>query len=920
MKESTKALDFDRSSLTRDGSDAVLANFHFVEDLYLRWREDPSSVEGDWAAFFKGFDFALGTGPGVSAEQAHAQAQADSLISNYRNLGHRIAQLDPLGNNPTSCPDLELERFGFTENDLDLVFDSGTLAGYGRLTLRRLLEVLRATYCGTVGVEYRHIQDTLIRRWLEKEMEPHRNDPEYSRERKMEILKKLIDAEIFETFIQSRYPGQKRFSLEGAESMIPGLDALIELAPELGVNTIMMGMAHRGRLNVLCNLLDKPYALIFGEFEDIALPSSVGGDGDVKYHRGYYSTRVTRNGKEIALLLATNPSHLEAVDPVVEGQVRAKQRRLGDTTERTRVLPVLIHGDAAFAGQGLVAETLNLSQLAGYRTGGTVHFIVNNQIGFTTQPHDARSTLYPTDVAKMVEAPIFHVNGDDPEAVVHVVELALRFRQEFHRDVVVDMICYRRHGHNEGDEPAFTQPVLYKKIKDRPSVRQLYTNHLVDSGAVSKKQGEKIANGFKARLQKAFESVKEDPPRNDPPPHDELWRDLHNPYSHEPCRTGVEHELLERTQLALSTIPENFRLNPKVARKLPETLEAVRQRKTLDWAACELLAFGTLLAEGTPVRLSGQDSARGTFSHRHSVWTDMETQEPHKPLNHIGSGQARFCVYNSMLSEAAVLGFDYGYSLGEPMMLVVWEAQFGDFANGAQVIIDQFIVSSQSKWNRASGLVMLLPHGYEGQGPEHSNAYLERYLAACAEENIQVCNLTTPAQYFHVLRRQVRRNFRRPLIIMTPKSLLRHPRVVSPVEDLLSGSFQEILPDSQPPERTRRVILCSGKVYYDLVETREAEKIDDVAIVRVEQFYPLHKDALVAAVRRHGDFQDLVWTQEEPQNRGGWPFMFPHLLELFPERKPGYVGRRASASPATGSARIHRSEQETLVRKALGLE
>ncbi len=923
MKDSKNVVPFDRAERSRGTLGALLGNPTYVEELYQQWRENPASVLPDWDTFFAGFDFAASTGLTVSAEEAHAQAQVASLISAYRNQGHLIADLDPLGDQLQSLPGLELPEFGFSESDLDRVFDVGSLVSETpRITLRELLDILRATYCNTVGVEYRHIQDRSIRHWLETQMEPLRNSPRFSRDEKMHILKRLIDAEIFETFIQSRYPGQKRFSLEGGESVIPALDALMELAPELGIESLILGMAHRGRLNVLANILDKPYALIFTEFEDTN-PLVVGGDGDVKYHRGYYCERITRSGRKLAISLASNPSHLEAVDPVVEGRVRAKQRRLGDTEERGRVLPLLIHGDAAFAGQGLVAETLNLSQLEGYRTGGTVHFIINNQIGFTTAPEEGRSTRYPTDVAKMIEAPIFHVNGDDPQAVVHVTRLALRFRQRYKKDVVVDMICYRRHGHNEGDEPAYTQPHLYRKIKDRPSVRRLYTRNLVDTGALSPKQGEKIANGFKARLQKAFEAAKQEPPEDTVRPFDRYWEGLGNPYSHDPVQTGTSHDILLEVARALTTLPEGFQLNPKVARKLPDHLKAIQDKGEVDWPLAELLSLGSLLAEGSPVRLSGQDSARGTFSQRHAKWRDMVIDDPqrgsHVPLNHIKAGQARFCLYNSMLSEAAVLGFDYGYSLGEPYMLVMWEAQFGDFANGAQVIIDQFIVSSQAKWNRTSGLVMLLPHGYEGQGPEHSNAYLERYLAACADDNIQVCNLTTPAQYFHVLRRQLRRNFRRPLIIMTPKSLLRHPRCVSPVRELMEGRFHEFLDDPWAPSRPKRLLLCSGKVYYDLLEKRESEQVDGVAIVRVEQFHPFHRGAFQQVVQRYGGAAQICWVQEEPQNRGGWTFMFPILLDLFPREKLNYVGRRASASPATGSLKIHRREQEELVCSALGL-
>jgi 2-oxoglutarate dehydrogenase E1 component len=680
-----------------------------------------------------------------------------------------------------------------------------------------------------------------------------------------------------------------------------------------------MGMAHRGRLNVLANILNKPYSMIFHEFEDNIRPDPYGGDGDVKYHRGFSSDYVTSSGATVHISLTANPSHLEAVDPVVEGRTRAKQRRRGDTEKRTKVLPLLIHGDAAFAGQGLVAETFNLSQLKGYETGGTVHIVVNNQIGFTTLPGESRSSRYPTDVAKLVEAPILHVNGDDPEAVVHVIDLALRFRQEFGRDVVVDLVCYRKHGHNEGDEPAFTQPLMYQKIQNRPSTRALYQGALEASHDITLAESEELTNSLQGRLLEAFQSVKEtcELP-DDHHAFDGLWKDYDHPHCFDCTETGAARDELLTVARALTTVPDGFNLNRKVARKLPAQLEIVDNGGNVDWALGELLAFGTSLIEGTPVRLSGQDSMRGTFSQRHAAWFDTKTQEIYIALNNIQPDQARFCVYNSMLSEAAVLGFDYGYSLVEPNMLVIWEAQFGDFANGAQVIIDQFITAALDKWQRVSGLVMLLPHGYEGQGPEHSNAYLERYLAACAEDNIQVCNLTTPAQYFHALRRQVSAVFRRPLIIMAPKSLLRHKEAVSPLADLIDGRFQEFLEDPLNPDGPRRLVLCSGKVYYDLAAARRENGIDDVAIVRVEQFYPFHTALLERIVAPYrNSLVDVVWAQEETQNRGGWMYMLPRLMTLFPEQPVKYVGRQPSASPATGSASVHKQQQTDLVKRAL---
>ncbi len=758
------------------------------------------------------------------------------------------------------------------------------------------------------------------RRWLQKEMEPTRNRPDFSREKKHRILGQLIDAELFESFTHGRYQGQKRFSLEGAESLIPALHQFIETAAETGGEEVVMGMAHRGRLNVLANILHKPYSMIFHEFEDNVRPDPYGGDGDVKYHRGFSSDYQTTSGKAVHISLTSNPSHLEAVDPVVEGRTRAKQRRHNDTERRTKVLPILIHGDAAFAGQGLVAETFNLSQLKGYETGGTVHIVVNNQIGFTTLPGESRSSRYPTDIAKLVEAPIFHVNGDDPEAVVHVVDMAVRYRQEFHRDVVVDIVCYRKHGHNEGDEPAFTQPLMYQKIQNRPTTRAVYQAELEGQHDITLAESEALTNSLQGRLLEAFQSAKETCDiQDDRHAFDGIWRGYNHPHCFDCTETGVPHKELLAVASALTTVPEGFSLNRKVARRLPAHREIVENMGEVDWALAELLAFGTLLYEGTPVRLSGQDSMRGTFSHRHAAWFDNKTQEIYIALNNIKPEQARFCVYNSMLSEAAVLGFDYGYSLVEPNMLVIWEAQFGDFANGAQVIIDQFITAALDKWQRVSGLVMLLPHGYEGQGPEHSNAYLERYLAACAEDNIQVCNLTTPAQFFHALRRQIEANFRRPLIVMAPKSLLRHKQAVSPLSELIDGRFQEFLDDPLTPEKPKRIVLCSGKVYYDLEAARLEQGIKDVAIVRVEQFYPFNTEFFERVVTPYRGAEDVVWVQEETKNRGGWTYMMPRLMELFPDKTIRYVGREPSASPATGSPGVHRKEQAALVLEALTL-
>jgi len=902
------------------------ANLNMIEDLYQRWLNDPSSVEASWRFFFEGYD--LGRAPHGPAETstsvdpnaARAQAAVTRLIDAYREYGHYLADLDPLKLNPRRRTHelLEPSAFGLTESDLDHVFYN-RLSDGGFSSLRELIAILRATYCRTIGVEFMHIRDGAIRKWLLERMEPVRNRPAFDIKKKRRVVYKLNEGELFETFLHKNYVGQKRFSLEGGEMLIPLLDAVIERAGSQGVKEIVMGMPHRGRLNVLVNILNKPYGMVFHEFEGNHLPETVGGDGDVKYHLGFSADHLTADKQMVHLTLTANPSHLEAVDPVVEGRMRAKQRRFLDRDRRLGV-PVLIHGDAAFAGQGLVAETLNLSQLPGYRTGGTIHIVVNNQIGFTTAPSDSRSTGYCTDVAKMIEVPIFHVNGEDPQAVVHIAELAFDFRQTFGKDVVIDMVCYRRHGHNEGDEPAFTQPLMYEKIRNRISIRELYTEQLVMAGELSSQEAETIAETFADKLEHILEEVRHGQvePRSPNRVFAGAWAGLVPDFSFVPVETGVSYETLRAITEKGAAVPNGFTVNPKLAKLLSGRVKTVETKGVLDWASAETLAIGSLLWEETPVRLSGQDSRRGTFSQRHAVLFDMRTGERFTPLDHLKEGQAEFCIYDSLLSEAAVLGFDYGYSLDEPHMLIMWEAQFGDFANGAQVIIDQFIASAESKWGRASGLVMLLPHGYEGQGPEHSSARLERFLQLCAEENIQVTVPTTPAQYFHVLRRQVRRQFRKPLIVMTPKSLLRHKLAVSPVDHLTVGHFHDVLDDPAAPDRVRRVLLCSGKVSYDLIAKRaEVGNQREVAVIRIEQLYPWPADSLKAIRERYRSAREWVWVQEESQNMGAWTFVAPRLKELM-GLEVQYVGRDASASPATGSKLVHDREQAEIVEAAMG--
>ncbi len=918
------------------------ANADLIEAAYRTWLENPESVDPTWRAFFQGF--ALGSnggspfganGAGAIAEHAAAagvnildslkQAQVHRLINAHRAHGHLQADLDPLSDPPPPHPKLDIAHFGLTEADLNESFDIGHFKSGGQMKLGDLVATLRRTYCGHIGVEYLHIQDGDAREWLQQHMEATDNQPQFTKPQKVQILRRVHKAELFEKFLHTKYVGQKRFSLEGSETFIAALDTVVEHCPEVGVEEIVMGMAHRGRLNVLTSIMRKSFDQLFEQFSENYLPDAVAGDGDVKYHLGYEAVLTTKSGKKVEMRLAANPSHLEIVNPVVEGKVRARQRVRGDV-ERRRVLPLLAHGDAAFAGQGVVAETLNFSQLPGYRTGGTLHIVINNQIGFTTLPSDARSTRYCTDVAKMIEAPIFHVNGDDPEAVCMVAQLALDFREKFRRDVVVDMYCYRKHGHNESDEPAFTQPTLYRKIAAHPQVSTLYTDKLVAEGSLTPAEGDAIKAEYTAALEANLEKAKAHEAekaarraKTDPlTPFKGSTAVFQPSYNHSPVPTGVAPEFLAKAVQGLTHVPTNFKLNPKIKRFLETRAQAHQQGGPVDWAFGEALAFGTLLLEGTPVRLSGQDSERGTFSQRHAVLYDVDTRESYVPLNNLEERQARFCVYNSLLSEAAVLGFDYGYSLDYPEMLCLWEAQFGDFANGAQVVIDQFIASGESKWQRTSGIVLLLPHGYEGQGPEHSSARLERFLQLCAENNLQVVNLTTPANLFHCLRRQTKRDFHKPLIVMSPKSLLRHPAAVSKIDEFTSGSFQEIIDDPLAPEKPVRLILCSGKVYYDLADHRARNQIADTALVRVEQLYPLHRNRLSQLADAYGHGARLIWCQEEPQNMGAWSFIAPQLEEIF-GRKPAYAGRDAASSPAVGALALHKIELTALLHDAFSL-
>ena len=911
-------------------------NSLFLEENYEQWRINPKSVDANWQAFFEGFELGSQLEPDLASKNNSngkvsktklndptpalpvvdpmQQGRLSHLLFAYRMLGHYIANLDPLGFNKRELPELELHNFKFTDADLDREFNAGTAGGGGQKTLREILQILQDTYCRTVGAQYMHVQKFEIRRWLRDRMESTRNRPKFSDEKKRRILKNLIDAEHFEKFLHTSYVGQKRFSLEGGETLIPVLDAIIEGAPKRGIFKIAMGMAHRGRLNVLANIIGKDYKFLFDEFSDNYVQQDALGDGDVKYHLGYENTRTTSDGNKVSINLAPNPSHLEAVSPVVQGKARAFQRILNDSSERKKVLPVVIHGDAAFIGQGIVAETFNMSQLAGYRTGGTVHIIINNQIGFTTLPHDARSTLYCTSTAKMLDVPIFHVNGNDPIAAVHCIEMALDFRQRFSRDVVVDIVCYRKHGHNEGDEPSFTQPRLYAAIADQPLISDLLLKSLKNENVVSQEDAETFRNAFQIALECARNESRSETHKLKP----SIKSSLSSPELLEHIDTKVNLNRLREVGLPLTSEPPNFNLNPKIKRLIKQRREMVEGKRPIDWGLAEALAFGTLLTENIPIRLTGQDVRRGTFSHRHAVYYEVGTRERYIPLQKLAAKQGNFRIFNTPLTEAAVLGFEFGYSLDYPNMLLLWEAQFGDFANGAQVIIDQFITSSESKWNETSNIVLLLPHGYEGQGPEHSSGRLERFLQSCAEDNIQVGNLTTPSNLFHALRRQVLRPINKPLILMTPKSLLRDPRCTSSLEEITNGGFNEIIPDTKSNSGAKRIIFCTGKIYFDLEEYRENNNIDNTAIIRIEQHYPLHSSKLIEAVKNHPDADRFVWCQEESENMGAWFFMESRLRRLL-NHEIIYAGREASASPATGSRAIHQLEQTKLIKEAFTL-
>ncbi len=891
-------------------NDLLLGQDDFYDDIYeslklpfkpLRWQTDyqPGIFEST-----------------ANTEEIVKQAKVLQLINLFRVRGHLIADLDPLGSKTQYHAELDPASYNLTIWDLDRHFITGGFGNLNRATLREILNILEKTYCDKIGVEYMHIQSPSEKAWLQNKMEPVKNTPNFDNQTKINILKKLIAAESFEHFIHSKFVGHKRFSLEGSETLIPVLDFILSEAAEDNIKEVVLGMAHRGRLNVLTNVIGKSYESIFVEFEDIRDPDSIGGSGDVKYHLGATGNYKTLSGNNISVSVAANPSHLEWVNPVVEGMVRAKQTRMDDNKSHVKVMSLLIHGDAAFAGQGIVAETLNLSQLSGYRTGGTIHIIVNNQIGFTTTPEEARSSQYATDVAKMIQAPIFHVNGDDPEASLWVAKLACEYRQIFKKDVVIDLFGYRRHGHNEGDEPGFTQPILYAKIKEHPSVRQIYQNKLINEQVTSETEIKKFTDGLNKTMNASIEKIRKESKKFEgdlilavPKKEIEIINSEKN--------TSITEEVLNTIVNGITKIPQDFNGHPKLSKFLENRKKIIDGSGMADWAFAESLAFGSLLLEGTPVRLSGQDSVRGTFSQRHLAFTDIKSGMEYFPLNHLREHQAQLEALDSFLSEAAVLGFEFGYSVVDPLSLVIWEAQFGDFANGAQIIIDNFIVASYEKWQIPNNLVMLLPHGFEGQGPEHSSARLERFLILSAENNMQVCNVTTPAQYFHLLRRQIKSGMKMPLVIMTPKSLLRAPEAKSAKDEFLNGKFEEVIDDdvNQNSNKIDHLILTSGKVYYDLFKFRNENEITNTAIIRLEQFYPYPSKKIRKILESYPNVKKVKWVQEEPKNMGAWNFLFHRLRNDIPEKcELDYSGRPESASPAAGSYKVSMQQQNKLVK------
>ena len=912
---------------------ATRDNAEYIDQLWNQYQQDPNSVSMEWRKFFEGVEFAsqgTGEGKGLAGGAATGSGISEKeldvyhLITAYRNYGHFEADLDPLTNTPTPSDQLALSRFKLTEADLDQTFQISGIIGKPGSTLRQIIAHMRACYCGKLTVQ---VAEALpeIRNWFIREFEQHKETFKLSADQRKEILQSLTRTESLEKFINTRYVGSKRFSIEGGDALMPMMEWLATYGPTKGIQEIMIGMAHRGRVNILANFMGKGTEYIFADFNgptETAIPID-DFDGDVKYHLGYQSDKQGPHGP-MRVNLAFNPSHLEAVNPVVLGMVRAAQRRRGDMKERKAVVPVLIHGDAAFAAQGIVLETFQMSQVKGYTIGGTIHLAIDNQVGFTTSPENARSSHYCSDASKVLHTPVLHVNGDDAESCVRAMDIAMRFRQEWKRDIVVNIICYRRYGHNEGDEPAFTQPLMYDLIRKHPTLREIYSKKLQSEGVVDAQFADNAMTARMDSLQKIFESTKATPPKIEPFKFEGFWKGLRKGKAEDfekAWDTTCDLEALRKIGTAIGQVPEGFTPHPKLIKLLETRKEMAAGKVPLDWGMAELLSYGSLLNEGTSVRLTGQDCVRGTFTHRHSGLYDVKTGEPYMALDHINGDKVEFCVYDSILSEYGVMGFEYGNAICDPTFLTLWEAQFGDFGNGAQIIIDQFLMSGESKWQQMNGLVLLLPHGYEGQGPEHSSARLERFLQMSAQNNAQIANLTTPAQIFHVLRRQIKRPFRKPLIIMSPKSLLRHPRAVSSMEELAKGSFQEVIPDTllKDPKKVETVALCSGKIYYELLEEREKLKSERTALVRVEQLYPTPAKQIAAVMKSYPNLKNVIWVQEEPKNMGAYQFIYFKLSEIF--MKEGltrlalhYVGRGERSSPATGSIYRHKVEQAEIVK------
>lgn len=911
---------------------SVISNAHptYINTMYEQYLKDPQSVEATWRAFFQGFEFSQnGNGSATTSEHAPANTKEFkvlSLIKAYRNRGHLLSTTNPIRERRDRHPNLNIEDFGLEAGDLDTVFLAGKECGLENATLKEIIQHLKTVYCGSIGFEYHHIQDRNKRRWIREKIESHHPDRAFdlSMEKKRRILEKLNGAQVFEQFLHTKYIGQKRFSLEGGETTIAALDGIINKAAEDKVEEIIIGMAHRGRLNILANIMGKTYEQIFNEFEGTAVPDLSFGDGDVKYHLGFSSQVQTPSKKTVHLKLTPNPSHLEAVNTVVQGFARAKADILYES-DYDRILPILIHGDAAIAGQGIAYETVQMSQLKGYYTGGTLHFVINNQIGFTTDFDDARSSTYCTGVANVVQAPVFHVNGDDPEAVLFAAELAVEYRQAFNNDVFIDMVCYRKHGHNEGDDPKFTQPGMYKIINEHPTPREVYIKKLLDRDDINKALADEMQQAFWNHLQERLNNVKQSTLEYEYQEPEQAWRKLKKTKDPKDFRsspeTGIEKERIDHIIKHLMTVPKSIQALSKVNRLLKGKQKLLDNNK-LDWAMGELMAYGSILMEGKDVRMSGQDVKRGTFSHRHAVLRDINTDQEYNRLSELSDDQGEFRIYNSLLSEFGVMGFEYGYAMANPETLVLWEGQFGDFYNGAQTMVDQFVSAAESKWMRMNGLVLLLPHGYEGQGPEHSSGRIERFLQSCAEFNMTVANVTTPANFFHMLRRQLARPFRKPLIVMTPKSLLRHPAVVSDLSEFETGhSFQEVFDDpmvgARSGKKVKKLLLCTGKIYYDLMERKKADKRDDVAIVRLEQLYPLPDTQLQKIFKRYPNAIPF-WVQEEPSNMGAWQYIYSIIAstQISLNADLSLISRKSSASPATGYKKVHDQQQQEIINQA----